>query len=123
MTHRLAWLAKAISGPLLVVGLSSCVFIPTLSREPPDPGCELATRELDLALIDGSDLFKETFRRYDGCVNEACLAVFAAMVTLPVGSLLVSGSLVLVGNSIHWIEAQGRCDDGVVQSLLRGMGR
>lgn len=31
---------------------------------------------------------------------------------------LISGSIVLAGNTIHWLEKQGKCDNSFVQSYL-----
>ncbi|WP_221794905.1 hypothetical protein [Oceanobacter mangrovi] len=39
----------------------------------------------------------------------ACLALFGVVV--PVGSTIVSGSIYLVGNTLHWIEKQAYCTD------------
>lgn len=39
------------------------------------------------------------------CRNEGCLiALIPSAVTL-----IVSGSVVLIGNTIHWLEKQGKC--------------
>ncbi|MGD8569907.1 MAG: hypothetical protein PVJ39_17605, partial [Gammaproteobacteria bacterium] len=35
------------------------------------------------------------------------------------GGYLLSGSIVLVGNTLHWLEFHGRCDDGIVSRLLK----
>jgi hypothetical protein len=37
------------------------------------------------------------------------LAIFA-------GSALISGSIVLTGNTVHWLEYQGTCSDGYLNS-------
>ena len=39
----------------------------------------------------------------------SCLAVLG--VAVPVFSTVVSGSIVLIGNSVHWLEYQSKCDD------------
>lgn len=46
----------------------------------------------------------------------ACLAIFG--IVIPVGSLVASGSVVLVGNTLHWLEYHGTCDDGLLWSFL-----
>jgi hypothetical protein len=43
---------------------------------------------------------------------EACLLGMAIVV--PAGSFLVSGSLVMIGNTMHWLEYQGTCDNGFI---------
>jgi len=53
-----------------------------------------------------------------GCNEPECLIILAPTVTLSVGSFIVSGSIVVVGNTIHWIEKQGACDDSVTQQAV-----
>ena len=50
-----------------------------------------------------------------GCNNDdagACLFVYA--VGVPVVSLVASGSIVLIGNTLHWLEFHGGCDEGFI---------
>lgn len=105
--------ALATAGLFLL--LQGCVFLPQASRSPEYADCDLVTRELDLAYVEGGSLFSDVFRQHHGCVNEACLAVLVALAAIPAGSFVISGSIVIVGNTVHWFEAQGRCEDGAVQ--------
>lgn len=52
------------------------------------------------------------------CHSDECEALLIVVAAIPVGSFIVSGSIVLVGNTVHWLEQQGRCDDGVIQTGL-----
>ncbi|MGB1109694.1 MAG: hypothetical protein ACPG4N_05030 [Gammaproteobacteria bacterium] len=106
---------------VLILMLTGCVFLPSVSRQQSSAGCELVTRELDLAVVEGGDVFRHTYEVNAGCVNEACLVVLAGLITVPVGSLIISGSVVLVGNTLHWFEVQGRCEDGLVKSVGRDL--
>jgi len=38
--------------------------------------------------------------------SEAC---FALVVAMSAGSAIVSGSIVVVGNALYWLEKQGKC--------------
>ena len=49
------------------------------------------------------------------CNDEACLAVILAV---SAGSVIVSGSIVLTNNTVHWLEYQGSCDDGYLKIAL-----
>jgi len=42
----------------------------------------------------------------------ACLFVWA--VGVPTVTLIASGSVVLVGNTLHWLEYHGACEGGMV---------
>jgi len=46
------------------------------------------------------------------CSNRECLAVILGVTA---ASMIVSGSIVVVGNTVYWLEKQGRC----VESKLR----
>ena len=48
-----------------------------------------------------------------GCNRGDCAAAaLASVVVVTAGSAIISGSIVLTGNTIHWLEYQGRCSDG-----------
>ena len=103
--------------PLLLVAscfITSCAFYPTTSKlQHNADNCNMATRSLDLDYIE--------FKGQDcsGGNQEAAAICFAAMgVVIPVGSLVASGSIVLVGNTLHWLEYHGTCDDGLIWSYI-----
>jgi hypothetical protein len=52
------------------------------------------------------------------CHEPECLLVMAPVVAISVGSLVVTGSIVVTGNTIHWIEKQGRCQDSLTQQTI-----
>ena len=45
----------------------------------------------------------------------ACI-ILAGVITG--GSAIVSGSIVLVGNSLHWLEKQGKCEDSFLNTKI-----
>ncbi len=47
------------------------------------------------------------------CHDEACLAVILAV---SAGSFIVSGSIVLTNNTVHWLEYQGTCSDSYLNT-------
>ena len=55
------------------------------------------------------------------CHEPECLLVMAPIVAISVGSLVVSGSIVVTGNTIHWLEKQGRCQGSLTQQTLEGL--
>ena len=44
----------------------------------------------------------------------------AGAITVSAGSLIVSGSAVVVGDTVHWLEQQGFCDDSITQKTVDG---
>ncbi len=103
--------------------LSACIVVPS-KKEPvyQSDSCQLWMPKWELSV--------ETFHEGSICNGsfnqgeEACLLTLGIVV--PAGSLVVSGSVVVVGNSLRWLEYQGRCEQGVIQrsmNLLKGKAK
>ena len=88
--------------------LSSCAFVPEVSdTQEYYAECPMLTKKLTLNVTNAEgELCDE-----DDDIK-ACLVFMGAV--LPVGSLIVSGSLVLAGNTLHWLEYEVSCENGVV---------
>jgi hypothetical protein len=50
--------------------------------------------------------------------DQQALTCLAGMGVIPAGSLIVSGTIVFTGNTIRWLEYQGKCEEGVVNKSL-----
>ena len=86
---------------LLTAGaLSACIVVPQ-SRDVYDPECKTTTRQvtLETAYIGG-------FHR---CAGDGCVAMLAAAGFVTAASVVVSGSMAVVGNAVYWLERRGRC--------------
>jgi hypothetical protein len=69
---------------------------------------------------EGSDALMQ-FASSD-CHNAECLLF--TLIGVPViaaTSFIVSGSIVVIGNTLHWIEKQGTCDDSATQSIINNI--
>ncbi len=78
--------------------------------------CELWSREWELNLSD-SDLSLLHAPIY--CSEPECALVVAlSLVAIPVTSFIVSGSIVVVGNTVHWLEEQGSCEESMTQEAV-----
>lgn len=97
---------------------SGCSFMPRMEHAPEDDECLLLmpSWELDMQAVENI----HTCQSGDPRVELGCLAFVG--VILPVGSLVVSGSVVLVGNTLRWIEYQGRCDESYLNQALDHLG-
>ena len=98
-----ALLRTALRTALLTACLASlvgCIVVPQTQRVY-DPDCKMHTHQvtLEAAVLGG-------FHR---CAGDGCLALLAAAGVVTAASLVVSGSIALVGNVVYWIERQGRC--------------
>jgi hypothetical protein len=91
---------------ILLFCVSSCVFLPKTSAEQKYYNqCEMATKKLTL----NADISK----KYSMCggqdLKEEPLICLVASGVVGAASLVVSGSIVIIGNSIHWIEYKTSC--------------
>ena len=88
--------------------MSSCAFVPEVSKtQKYSHKCQMLTKRLTLST---KELKGELCKNEDDI--DACLMTFG--VIIPAGSFVISGGLVLAGNTLHWLEYQGTCKDGIV---------
>ncbi|MCW8886182.1 MAG: hypothetical protein OQK12_13175 [Motiliproteus sp.] len=78
--------------------LGGCGFFYPQEVEFYDPECQIIAKKYVLESVGVSGIGVS-------CQNEGCLI---AMIPAA-ASAVVSGSIVVVGNVIHWLEKQGRC--------------
>lgn len=96
----------------LVVFLTGCAFVPKVSKNQNyTAGCEMLTRKLTLDI--------EELDIGDCDINEdlgGCL-VFEGIIS-PILTFVASGSVVIIGNTVHWIEYQGRCEKSELRKQI-----
>jgi hypothetical protein len=80
---------------------SGCVFYPK-TVESYDPVCELRTRQMQLK----SEVMHGTCGGSTQSEAVGCLALAAGITA---GSAVVSGSIVVAGNTVYWLEKRGKC--------------
>jgi len=44
-------------------------------------------------------------------------------IVIPAGSFVLSGGIILVGNTLHWLEYQGTCEDSALLKGIRTLQR
>ena len=94
--------------------ISGCFTVIPAQEDETD--CELWSREWELNLSD-SDLSLLQGPIY--CSEPECLLVVSlSLVAIPITSFIVSGSIVVVGNTVHWLEEQGTCEESVTQEAI-----
>ena len=90
--------AAMLLGSALAAG---CIVVPQ-TREVYDPDCRIMRREVTLepTVVSG----------FVGCSGDRdCAALLAAMGLVSAASLVVSGSVAIVGNAVYWFERQANC--------------
>ena len=104
--------------PLLI---GSCLVIPKTEHSTVS-NCELITKSWTLEFHGigsnnecyGCDDFVRGVIECGGEVEE-CVAIIA---TVSLGWTVITGSIVVVGNTAHWLEKQGTCEDSLVKSSI-----
>ena len=84
----------------LVASLQACVVVPR-TTEVYDERCRVASKQMDLEAVQIAAI--------QGCSNSGCGVLLAAAGAPAVASTVISGSIVVVGNVVYWLEKQGRC--------------
>jgi len=88
------------SAAALVVLLAGCVVVP-VTRDVYDPDCRLHRREVQLeAAVLG---------QFHSCAGQECSALLVTLGVVSAATLVVSGSLAVVGNVVYWMEHEVNC--------------
>lgn len=100
MRYLLACLASALT--------AGCIFTTEVVTRY-DAACQIEVRQMVLT----SQPFD--FVLPHPCHDELCLYVLAGEALLVPVSAVISGSVLLIGNTVFWMEKHGRCADGKPQ--------
>jgi len=85
--------------------VSGCIAYPK-KIEYYDYECNIQSRKLLLTAESMKNLH---------CGDKACMA---AILGVSAGSVIVSGSIVVAGNTVYWLEKQGKCVPQSYPSLV-----
>ncbi len=104
-----AEVAKHLGLLAMSLTLSACVYVPVVDEQDADSSsCKTYTKSMSLETVQLQGNIAQS-----GCQNRDCVATaLAGVVVVTAGSAIISGSIVLTGNTIHWLEYQGTCSDG-----------
>lgn len=92
--------------------LSGCAVVPKFAKDTNEShgeGCELLTRKMELDIIGHNNSCNEI--NINGRL--VCLGIAG---TVMAATAIISGSIMIAGNTIHWIEKKGKCDDSASSS-------
>lgn len=94
---------RQLKHPLLHVFfalLAGCVYLPNTTATY-DEQCQTFKRHMRLEVQQVGTLM--------GCQGDACVAALVTFGAVTAATAIVSGSIVIVGNVVYWLEEQGRC--------------
>lgn len=101
---------KPIISILILSVLQACVAYPKQIPDDDNRHCKLSTKKYALAV--NSDGLKVTISNGD----PLGVTVFGSIVFGT--TTLVSGSMVIMGNTLHYMEAQGKCEDSFLNAQV-----
>ncbi len=96
-------LARIKQAAILVLSfaISACVVYPEVTQYY-DADCQIVARQLEL----NADQLANADCSGGGAFSGAC---WAALLGVGAASAIVSGSIVVVGNTVFWLEKKGKC--------------
>ena len=89
--------------PLLVIVfavLGGCVYLPNTTTIY-NQKCQTYQRRMTLEVQQVGTLM--------GCQGDACAGALIAFGAVSAATAIVSGSIVIIGNVVYWLEEQGQC--------------
>jgi hypothetical protein len=81
--------------------LAGCIFVPQ-TQTYYDTECQVETREMTLVPAQLGYF-------HGGCRGRDCAYALVAIGAVAAASVVVSGSIVVVHNTVTWVEKQGKC--------------
>jgi len=84
----------------LAASLLGCVFVPRTTTTY-DEDCQVESHHM---LLDAQQVGS-----IGRCANQGCIAELVAMGAVATTSAIVSGSIVVTGNVVYWLEKAGHC--------------
>lgn len=85
-----------------LLALGGCVYLPETSVRY-DAKCGVYERKLTMQPYQVGTLM--------GCRDEGCVAGLVAAGVVSAASAVITGSVVVVGNVVHWLEKQSQCQN------------
>ena len=98
----IVWKILKLTWFLVIFFVSGCFYVPKIEENKKNENCDLITKKMT---IENRGEFPQ------GC-NDECLLIALGVTST---SYIVSGTITVVGNTIHWIEKQGRCEDSFIR--------
>ena len=108
----------------IIFYLSSCAFYPKVADRQ-NARCQLVTKRLTLEVFPPvkNKQFKPMDLNISSGDAEIIFYILAGLVVIATVSAIVSGSIVLTGNTIHWIEKEGKCNDGAIKKAIEKLSK
>jgi len=103
---------KPITFFVILYFLSSCAVVPKFTADADNSRCNLATKKMSLEVVGA----KGGNCASGGGKGAAVVCLTTAGIFAITG--IISGSIVIAGNTVHWIEKQGKCEDSFLNTYV-----
>lgn len=103
---------KPVTFFVILYFLSSCAVVPKFTDDADNSRCNLATKKMSLDVVGA----KGGNCASGGGEGAAIVCLTAAGIFAITG--IISGSIVIAGNTVHWIEKQGKCEDSFMNTYV-----
>lgn len=91
---------KSVTIALVTLSIVYCVYTPKAVTVY-DEACEIVVRHMELESKEAAEL--------TACKNEHCVASILVVGLYSVGSIIISGSIMVAHNAVYWFDKQGDC--------------
>jgi hypothetical protein len=85
---------------IVTILLAGCIFLPQTATHY-NAECDIDERKMTLEAQQVASLVN--------CANDGCVAILVAAGVVSAATAVVSGSVVVVGNVVYWLEEKGQC--------------
>lgn len=106
------YLANRFALVLLSSTVCACVVAPKKVASY-DARCMVSTQKIELTM-EQMQIFGDVDCFSKSCTSELTGALFTSSV-IATTSAIVSGSVALIGNTLYWMESQGKCPNSIKQ--------
>jgi hypothetical protein len=96
---------------IIITSLSACAVYPKTKHDLDNARCQLHTKKFSL------DATSIKTKCSSGSAHGGALCI-AVMGLVGVTTAVVSSSVVILGNTVHWIEKQGKCSDSFLNRKI-----
>ena len=102
------YLLKSLLFTFIFFTLCSCVVMPKVTHEY-DEDCTVVKKKVELS-VDQLQMFNQLHcSGSHECKSQFLGQVVGIALILPI-SAIISGSIAVIGNSIYWLNEQGKCE-------------
>lgn len=91
---------KAFFTAALLILLTGCVYVPENAHQY-DAKCNVMRKQKVLTLEEAVPMTH--------CTNDACALLMASYGIVTAASFVVSGSIVVISNTVYWLEQPSNC--------------